>query len=165
MPMIDKSAIEPYRRQVYPGQLRARTDGYAKLKLSDAIGLTQFGIGEVTLPPGAASGLPHWHEKEDEFMYVLEGEVTIVEGDETYTLGPGQSCGWPAGRPVPHTAENRSDRPARFLELGTRTSDEVAHYAGIDMIFRRAEPPHFFTRDGRQIPADETPAATDDSKG
>ncbi|MCQ8186033.1 cupin domain-containing protein [Parvularcula maris] len=137
MPKIDLQKTERYERQVYPGSLRRETDGYNKLKLSDQAGLSQFGFGEVTLEPGGGTSIPHWHEREDELIYVLEGEVTVTEGEATYTLTAGESAAWKAGVPVGHTVRNLSDKPARFLELGTRDPDEVAYYPGLDMSYRR----------------------------
>lgn len=162
MPRIDRSSLEVYDRAVYPGKLRERTKGYSKLKLSDAGGLTQFGFGEVTLEPGAASGLFHWHEKEDELIYVLEGEVTVIEGADVYTLGPGECATFRAGVEVGHTVENRTDRPVRFIELGSRIGDERAIYPGIDMRFRRAAAHPFETREGVTIGPDETPGVIDE---
>jgi uncharacterized cupin superfamily protein len=159
MPKIDCEGVTPYRRSVYPGALRQRTSGYEKLKLSDAGGLTQWGLGEVVLQPGGATGLYHYHEREDEMVYCLEGEVTVIEGDETYTLGPGECAAFKAGVTVGHTVENRSSAPARFIEIGTRAGDEVAHYPGIDMKFVRGTHAPFQTRAGRQIADDETPGA------
>jgi uncharacterized cupin superfamily protein len=137
MPRIDLTQTERYRRQVYPGKLRAKTNGYSKLKLSDQAGLTQFGFGEVTLEPGGGTSIPHWHEREDELIYVLEGEITVTEGEQTYVLRTGESAAWKAGVPVGHTIRNLSDRPARFLELGTRDPEEIAYYPGLDMRYRR----------------------------
>ncbi|MEO1658050.1 MAG: cupin domain-containing protein [Pseudomonadota bacterium] len=163
MPKIDRNKIEPYERAVYPGALRERTAGYQKLKLSDAGGLTQFGIGEVTLEPGSSSGIYHWHSLEDEFLYVLEGELTIVEGGEVYTLGPGESAAFKAGVEVGHTAENRSDKPVRFLELGSRIEDEICYYPGIDMRFVRSAFHLFETRDGAPHDHSKTPGSLDEA--
>lgn len=162
MPKIDRTSLELYTRSVYPGKLRERTRGYAKLKLSDGGGLTQFGFGEVTLEPGGATGLYHWHSKEDELIYVLEGEITVIEGGREYTLGPGDCATFKAGVEVGHTVENRSDAPARFLELGTRDENERAFYPGLDMRFRRAAASPFETREGVTLSPDETPAALDE---
>lgn len=158
MPKIDREALEPYERAVYPGALRQRTRGYTKLKLSDAGGLTQFGIGEVTLEPGSASGLYHWHTLEDEFIYVLEGELTIVEAGEVYSLGPGESATFKAGVEIGHTAENRRDKPVRFLELGSRIEREVCYYPGVDMRFVRSTMHMFENRDGKPHDPNTTPA-------
>lgn len=163
MPKIDKSTAETADRQVYPGKLRPRTKGFHKVRLSDAVGLTQFGIGEVTLQPGSATGLFHWHEREDEFVYVLEGEATVVEGEHVYTLGVGECAGWRAGEAVGHTVENRSDKPLRILELGTRDPAEIAHYPGIDMILRRDGNPFFGRRDGTPLGDDDTPDPVDEA--
>jgi uncharacterized cupin superfamily protein len=138
MPKITRDTIEPYTRSAYPGALRQRTEGYSKLKLSDAGGLTQFGFGEVTLEPGGGTSIPHWHEREDELIYVLEGEVTVTEGDETYTLRAGESACFKAGVPQGHCVRNLTDQTARLLEIGTRDGREISHYPGLDMLYRRS---------------------------
>jgi uncharacterized cupin superfamily protein len=101
---------------------------FESLRYSDAGGLTQFGAYVETLPPGAHSSERHWHEKEDEFLYVLAGELTIVEDDGEHLLAPGDAACWPAGTPNAHRAVNRSDAPCTYLIVGTRPSHDVCHY-------------------------------------
>lgn len=162
MPKINRSEAERVERQAYPGRLRARTNGCWRTRLSDAAHLTQFGVGEVELAPGSATSLMHWHEGEDEFVYVLDGEVTLVEeqGGER-VLVAGDSAGFKAGVANGHTLENRSDRPARVLEIGPRVvPDETAHYPGLDMLFRRINGAvSFVTRDGVPLHRDDEVAA------
>ncbi|MEO1250762.1 MAG: cupin domain-containing protein [Pseudomonadota bacterium] len=139
MTLIDRQKAEVYERQAYPGSLRARTNGCVKTKLSDAAGLTQIGCGEVTLAPGSATGLYHWHETEDEFVYILEGEVVLIDDGVEHHLRAGDSAGFKAGDGRPHTFENRGDKPARLIEVGWRNpAGETAHYPGYDLIYRRS---------------------------
>jgi uncharacterized cupin superfamily protein len=98
------------------------------LRLSDAGCLTRFGVRHQTLQPGARTSDRHWHEAEDEFLYVLWGEVTVVENDGVHTLGPGDFCCWPAGIDNAHAVENRSDAACSFLVMGSRPADDVCHY-------------------------------------
>ncbi len=102
---------------------RART-----LHLSDAGGLTQFGVHEQTLHPGATTGLRHWHSAEDEFAYVLEGVVTLEDDDGLQDLGPGDAVAWPHGRPNAHRLLNRSDKPCRYLIVGSRAKGDICTY-------------------------------------
>lgn len=158
MPKVDRAFAPRTERQAYPGKLIHRTDGCWKTRLGDAVGLTQIGVGEVELAPGSATGLLHWHEAEDELIFVLEGEVVLVEeaGGEK-VLGPGDAAGWPAGVANGHTIENRSDRPARILEIGPRTAPfDRAHYVGWDMDYvRRGRSITFETKAGRRLSPDE----------
>lgn len=101
--------------------------------LSDIGGLTQFGAFIEELPPGSASGYRHWHETEDEMVYVLDGTVTLVEETET-DLCPGDVACWPAGSPIGHRLENRGDAPVRYLVIGTRHARDVIHYSDHDLI-------------------------------
>ena len=96
--------------------------------LSDFGGVTLCGVRRQTLEPGARTSDRHWHEAEDEFLYVVAGEATVVEDDGPHRLGPGEFCCWPAGVPNAHTVENRSDRPCSFLVAGSRPEDDVCHY-------------------------------------
>lgn len=98
------------------------------VKLSDAGGLTQFGAYVQTLLPGARSSNRHWHEKEDELLYVLSGEATVTEDDGPHTLYPGDSAIWPAGAPNAHHVTNQSSAPCSYLIIGTRLTHDVCHY-------------------------------------
>mgnify|MGYP006283796761 FL=1 len=158
MPKVDRERAVRVERQAYPGRLRARTNGCWRTRLSDDAGLTQFGVGEVELAPGSATTLQHWHEDEDEFVYVLEGEVTLVEeqGGER-VLRAGDCAGFKAGVADGHTFENRSDRSVRLLEIGPRTLPaDTAHYVGLDLVYKReGRQIHFETRDGRRLGPDD----------
>lgn len=164
MPRIDRTTVKVVERQAYPGRLLHRTDGCMRMRLSDAAGLTQLGIGEVELRPGSATSLMHYHEGEDEFIYILEGEVTLVLDGEEHVLGPGECAGFRAGEREWRTFENRSATPARLLEISTRHLDtETAHYRGLDMVYRRVNRDvHFETRDGRRLGPDDEVAEVAD---
>jgi uncharacterized cupin superfamily protein len=105
---------------------------YEALLFSDSGGLTQFGAFVETLCPGAQSSELHWHEKEDEFVYVLSGTVTLREGDaNTLTDTPlhaGDAATFKAGHPLGHCLINFNDAPATYLVVGTRTTNDHWHY-------------------------------------
>lgn len=105
------------------------------IRLGDAAGLTQFGVSLYTLAPGVWSSQRHWHEKEDEFVYVLEGELVLVTDAGEETLGPGDCAGFKAGVRDGHCLQNRSDNTARFLVVGTRDDADFGEYSDIDMKF------------------------------
>jgi len=98
------------------------------LHLSDAGGLTRFGAHVQTLQPGSRSSDRHWHEQEDEFLYVLSGEATGVENDGAHTLHPGDAACWPAGTANAHQVVNRSGAPCTYLIRGNRAIPDVTHY-------------------------------------
>lgn len=98
------------------------------LPMSDMAGLTQFGAYVQTLQPGARSSERHWHEQEDEFLYMLAGEATVIENDGEHVLRAGDAAGWPAGVANGHQVVNRSAAPCSFLIMGTRPSHDVCHY-------------------------------------
>ena len=97
MPKIDIAKAVVRTKGVYPEPWRAVTEGREKAALGDVVGLTQFGVNLTRLKPGAASALRHWHEAEDEFVYVLEGEITLIEDGGTTVLQPGDAAGFKAG--------------------------------------------------------------------
>jgi uncharacterized cupin superfamily protein len=105
---------------------------YEALLFSDTGGLTQFGAFVETLYPGSQSSELHWHEKEDEFVYVLSGTVTLREGDANKQtdalLYPGDAATFKAGHPLGHCLVNLSDEPATYLIVGTRTTNDHWHY-------------------------------------
>lgn len=106
---------------------------YACQLISEPGLLTQFGAFIEHLPPGSRSSFRHWHQTEDEMIYVLTGEVVLIEDDES-TLRPGEAACWPAGAPVGHCLENRSDASATYLVIGTRNAVDRVHYPDHDLI-------------------------------
>ena len=121
-------------------------------RLGDVFGLSQFGANLLELPPGAWSSQRHWHERQDEFVYVLEGDATLVTNEGETTLVAGMVAGFPAGSGNGHHIVNRSATVVRLLEIGTRTSEEIVHYSDIDMSYREdALGEGYFTADGRHL--------------
>jgi uncharacterized cupin superfamily protein len=137
MPKIDLNAVPIDTITLYPEPFRSAVDGRSRQRLGNAVGLDQFGVNLTRLAPGAASSLRHWHRNEDEFVYVLEGEVVLVEDGGEVLLRPGDAAGWKAGVADGHCLINRSDRIAVFLEIGTRAEREQAIYSDIDMRYER----------------------------
>ncbi len=105
-----------------------------RLKLGDAAGLTQLGINRLHLPPGVWSSQRHWHAAEDEFVYVLQGEVVLVTESGEEVLRAGDCAGFRAGDPDGHCIQNRSDREAVLLEVGRRDEGHLCDYPDIDLV-------------------------------
>lgn len=107
-----------------------RVDGeeVEQLQYSDAGGLTQFGAYVEILQPGAISSHRHYHEEEDEFLYVVSGEATVIEDDGPHSLRPGDAACWPAGEANAHQVVNRSDSLCAYLIFGTRMARDITHY-------------------------------------
>ncbi|HEX4885418.1 MAG TPA: cupin domain-containing protein [Casimicrobiaceae bacterium] len=135
LPALDPATVPEKTSTTYPEPFRGAMQGRAKRRLGDACGLTKFGVNLVTLAPGARSALRHWHTLEDEFVYVLEGEVTLVTNAGEQVLGPGMCAGYPAGVRDGHQFVNRSERPARFLEVGNRAEGDNAFYPDDDLMW------------------------------
>ena len=95
---------------------------------SGAGGLTQFVARVETLQPGSRSSDRHWHEEEDEFLYVLSGEASVIEEDGAHPLGPGDAACWPAGVANAHQVLNRSGAPCSYLIFGSGAVPDVVHY-------------------------------------
>jgi uncharacterized cupin superfamily protein len=136
---MDPALVAETRGSGYPEPFRSRMGDRAKRKLGDACGLTKFGVNLVTLGPGGQSALRHWHTLEDEFVYVLEGEVVLVSNDGEQVLKAGICAGYPAGARDAHHFVNRSDRPARYLEIGDRTPGDNAFYPDDDLMWGEDE--------------------------
>jgi uncharacterized cupin superfamily protein len=137
MPKIDIAKVVVRTTGVYPQPYRSVTDGREKAALGNVAGLTQFGVNLTRLKPGAASALRHWHEQEDEFIYVLEGELVLIEEGGEIPLKPGDSAGFKAGVANGHQLVNKSQRDALYLEIGTRAATERGHYPDVDLIMER----------------------------
>lgn len=133
MGVIDQTRCPVKTGSIYPEPYASEMKGRSSLRLGDAGGLTQFGANLVTLEPGATSSLRHWHQNEDEFVMVTEGECTLIDDDGAHVMRPGDCAAFPAGDPNGHHFVNRTDRVARFLVVGTRARHEVATYSDVDM--------------------------------
>ena len=133
MPKIDVAKVPVDTVNMYPEPFRAPIKGRERKRLGNAVGLNQFGVNMTTLKPGAWSSQKHWHRNEDEFVYVLEGEVTLVEDHGEVVLKPGDAAGWKADSRVGHHLINKSQKDAVYLEVGTRRATETAVYPDIDM--------------------------------
>ncbi len=137
MPKIDIAAIPLDVATNYPPPFNKAVEGRARRRLARAAGLTQFGVNICTLKPGAASSQRHWHANEDEFVYVLSGEVVLCEEGGETVLKAGEAAAWKAGAENGHCLVNRSDRDATVLEVGSRAPSERATYSDIDMMVVR----------------------------
>jgi uncharacterized cupin superfamily protein len=134
MPKIDVDSLPVHSRTTYPEPFAGIVDGREWRSLADAAGLTQFDVNLVRLKPGAASSARHWHEQEDEFVYMVEGELVLVEDQGETVVKPGDVAGFKAGVPNGHHLVNRTNRDAAFLVVGTRSARERCHYSDIDLV-------------------------------
>ena len=135
---IDPATLPPRRGSSYPEPFRNQAEGRIKRALGDPCGLTHFGVNLVELPPGCWSSQRHWHTHEDEFVYVLDGELTLVTDAGDQVLRAGMAAGFAAGSADGHHLINRSDRSAVYLEVGTRREDvDEVDYPDIDMAVRQ----------------------------
>ena len=152
MPKIDVDTLPQRTGSSYPAQFNEVCLGAHWRKLGDAVGLTDFGVNLVRLPPGKWSSQRHWHTVEDEFVWMLEGEVVMVDDAGEHVLKPGDCCGWKAGDTDAHCLQNRTDRDAVYLEVGTRRPQtDACDYPDIDMTARPGEP-FYRHRDGTPYP-------------
>lgn len=149
---IDLATLSVITGTLYPPPFDEACRSRQRTKLGDAAGLTQFGINLLRLPPGAWSSQRHWHEREDEFVYVLSGEVTLVTDGREEVLRAGDCAGFKANDPNGHCLQNRSDRDVIALEVGSRIPGETAHYSDIDMMAHGGAYTH---RDGNPYPKAE----------
>jgi uncharacterized cupin superfamily protein len=133
MPKIDIASVPSDTVCNYPDPFHRPIEGRARQRLDNAAGLTQFGVNLTTLKPGAWSSQRHWHRNEDEFIYVLSGELVLREDHGETLLKPGDAAGWKADSRVGHCLINRSQRDAVYIEVGTRAAVETAVYPDIDM--------------------------------
>jgi uncharacterized cupin superfamily protein len=117
----------------YPEDLRRKVEGRQKQVLGEVFGLRNFGVNLTTLAPGAASALRHAHRTQDEFVYILEGEPTLVTDAGDTMLEPGMCAGFRAGTGDAHCLVNRTDRPVVYLEVGDRSAGDDVVYPDDDL--------------------------------
>ncbi len=123
------------------------------IALSDAGGLSQFGAFLEILHPGAQTSLRHWHEEEDEFLYVLDGTVTLLEDDGPHLIGPGTCVCWPAKVANAHCLRNDGDAPVTLFIAGSRLAEDACHYPDIDLHYSRRKGLRIFAKkDGTPYP-------------
>lgn len=152
MPKIDVASAPLRTGSGYPEPFDRPCLERARRQLGDASGLTQFGVNLLTLPPGAWSAQRHWHSAEDEFVWVVEGEVVLVTDAGEQVLRPGDCAGFPAGAPDGHHLQNRSQVNAIVLEIGSRRpEDDGCDYPDIDML-APAHEEGYCHRDGTPYP-------------
>jgi uncharacterized cupin superfamily protein len=117
----------------YPEPFASRFHGRTKRPLGELFGLKNFGVNLTTLQPGAISALQHQHSKQDEFIYILDGELVLVSGTNEWIMRAGWCVGFPASG-ASHHLENRSSRPASYLEVGDRSAGDLVSYPADDLV-------------------------------
>ena len=135
MPKIDSSQVQKREGSSYPSPFDEPCSTRRVQRLGAAAGLTQFGANIVELPPGAWASQRHWHACEDEFVYVLEGQLVLVEDEGETSLEAGDAAAWIAGVKNGHHLVNKSETLARFLVVGSRDDQDHGEYSDIDMVF------------------------------
>lgn len=135
MPRIDVAQAPSGKGTRYPAPFDVPCRERSWRRLGDAAGLTQFGVNLVLLPPGAWSSQRHWHSHEDEFVYVLRGELVLVTDAGEEVLRAGDCAGFPAGTRDGHCLQNRTATDAEFLVVGSRSDEDHGEYPDIDLKF------------------------------
>lgn len=156
MPKIDIASVPEIKRCGYPSPLDQPCLERVRKRLGDAGGLSQFGVNLLTLQPGVWSAQRHWHDVEDEFVFVVSGEVTLVTDKGEELLKAGECAAFPKGVPDGHHLVNKSTAPATVLEVGTRTPGDadMCYYPDADLIWNGAKG-IYTSRDGTPYPPKE----------
>jgi uncharacterized cupin superfamily protein len=148
-PAFDTKDLPEQSTTGYPEPYKTRVAGRHKRRLGDEAGLGNFGVNLTRLDPGAESSMRHWHAKQDEFVYILEGEVTLVTDARRQKLKPGMAAGFPAGKADGHQLVNETKRPVLYLEIGDRTPGDGATYSDVDLAAHLVDGKWVFThKDG-----------------
>jgi uncharacterized cupin superfamily protein len=127
-PALDPASVEALNRSMYPEPYRSRVLPRERRRLGDALGLTRIGINHTTLMPGKESSMRHYHAREDEFVYILKGEVVLRTEAGEQLLTAGMCAGFPAGSADGHQLINRSPHPAVLLEISNRDKSDSVCY-------------------------------------
>jgi uncharacterized cupin superfamily protein len=150
---IDVGKLQRVVGTLYPPPFDEPCRARERVRLADAAGLTQFGVNLLRLPPGAWSSQRHWHTGEDEFVYIVAGEVVLVTDAGEEVLRAGDCAGFKANDGNGHHLQNRSGADAVVLEIGSRVPTSAAYYSDIDMM---VTPDIGYThRDGTPYPRSE----------
>ncbi|WP_404925171.1 cupin domain-containing protein [Mesorhizobium sp. ORM16] len=151
MPKLDLASLPVRKGSGYPAPFDAPCAGRTRRRLGDAGGLTDFGVNLMALPPGGWSSQRHWHSHEDEFVYVLEGELTLVEDGGETLLKAGDCATFAKNSGDGHHLINRSSTTALYLEVGSRNPDDVITCSDIDMMSPSSDG-RFLHKDGTPYP-------------
>jgi len=151
MPKIDVAAIPARKGSGYPPPFHAPCADRTRRRLGDSGGLRDFGVNLMTLPPRGWSSQRHWHSDEDEFVYVLEGELTLVEDHGETLLCAGDCAAFPKGTGNGHHLKNQSSVVAVYLEVGSRKPNDLTTCSDIDMMSSNADG-KFVHKDGTPYP-------------
>lgn len=154
MPKLNVDSIPETNRTGYPAPFDREVQGRWYRRLARSAGLSEFGVSLVTLRPGAWSSQRHWHDGEDEFLVMLDGEAVLVEDEGRTMLRAGDCAAWPKGSTNGHHLRNESDQDCRFIVVGAGTSTGGG-YSDIDMIFTADG--EYLHRDGTPYPQAERP--------
>lgn len=155
MKKIEADGTSPVLGSGYPAPYDEPCRSRERWRLGDRAGLTQFGVNVLKLPPGAWSSQRHWHSAEDEFVYVLEGEVVLVTDAGEEVLRAGESAGFKAGESNGHHLQNRSTAEVRVLEIGARNGEhDAVEYPDIDLLLRTGDR-RYRHKDGTSYPPRE----------
>lgn len=144
--LINPESIPEQTRSNYPQELQHIVKGRSRKRLGKAAGLKNFGVNLVTLQSGSCSSIRHWHSKQDEFIYIVEGEVTLVTNEGEQHLTVGDCAGFPAGEANGHHLINKSDFLAKYLEIGDKTSGDTVNYPDEDLVAKDSDTGWIFTR-------------------
>ena len=151
MPKIDPATVPARTGSAYPPPFDAPCAARIRRRMGEAGRLQDFGVNLLTLPSGNWSSQRHWHSHEDEFVWVVEGELTLITDSGEEILGPGDCAAFKAGNPDGHHLVNKSGRPAKVLEIGNADANDRCVYSDIDMVIGPGAGP-FRHRDGRPYP-------------
>jgi uncharacterized cupin superfamily protein len=132
-PALDPFSITGEERQPYPAPYNTELKGKTRRAIGDALGLTKIGVGLTELAPGAVSALRHWHAEEDEFVYIVSGELTLVTNEGAQVLRAGMVAGFPCGKADGHRLENRSTGKGSYIEISNRSGREHVEYPDSDL--------------------------------
>jgi uncharacterized cupin superfamily protein len=149
MPKVDVNAVPERKGVGYPAPFAALSANRVRQRLGDAGGLRDYGVNLMRLPPGEWSSQRHWHSHEDEFVYVLDGELTLIEDGGETRLAAGDCAAFPKNSGDGHHMINRSARVAVYLEVGSRHADDLTTCSDVDMMSNN--------RDGRFTHKDGSP--------
>lgn len=133
MPKIDLSSVEILKGTSYPPQFSGECQSRTRMKVGNIGGLSDFGVNLTVLPPLCWSSQRHWHTHEDELIYIIEGEVILVEDEGETNLKAGDFASFPKNSGNGHHLKNTSDNAVIYLEIGSRNRDDITYCSDIDL--------------------------------
>ena len=127
--LLTRTEIEAMPEKIVQHQFNDNAIRHTKT-LSQPAGMARIGIHMIRLEPGHDSTTHHYHDADEEFIFIVSGRGTARIDNEVYEVGAGDFMGFPAPSPA-HSLHNAGEEDLVYLVGGESWATDVVHYPDI----------------------------------